>query len=274
MRNFPYWMFMLLGCASMSLAQATTMPDPAVQTKVLVVPFVQIGATDHEWVGQAINENLVTQVAGNSAVRAINLNVPLNGQAEAVSAAQHVGAPLVIFGTYQFADTQLRVTGQVYDTVNNRTVAALTSTGALTDLFKIEDAISNQVSAALPQVATNQNQMPVSTYGPAQSPTDPTVATADVQPTQTYVYGQAQQPTYVYAAQPSYAYSYPYPYSYGYYGGYYGYPYYGGIVVIGGGRGFRGGGWGGRGGWGGGGRGGFVGGGMRGGGGFGGGGHR
>ena len=243
----------IFGGASLVLAQATTMPAVQQNLKVLVIPFTPIGGTtSHEWVGAAIQENLMTDVAGSPSVWALGFDHPIpNGDvAQATAQARNTGASLVVFGAYQFTtDNQLRITGQVLDVNAGRAVATLKATGALVDLFKLEDSLSGQVQAVLPQQPGNvpASNLPTVSYGPNQSPT-PVYAsnpeqvvvpdTAATPPVTTYVYSS---PTYV---SPDYGYTYPY---YGYSYPYYGYPYYYGSfpVIIGGGFrsgfGFRGG---------------------------------
>jgi TolB-like protein len=243
MKKLPYLLAVIFGWASLGFAQATTMPDPPPQPqlKVLVIPFAQIGpTTDHLWVGEALNENLMTQVAGNPAIQAINLNAPLKGAHDAISAARQENVAVVVFGSYQFSDSQLRIQGQVYDVLRDRTLTTLSATGAVSDLFKMEDTIASQLGSALPQPAS---QVPTVTYGADQSatPSYTTTDTANANPVQTYVYPAQAQPTYVYPSQP-YVYANPYPY----YGYGYGYPYYWGgpVFIYGGyGRGFYGGGY-------------------------------
>jgi TolB-like protein len=235
----------ILGVGSLAFGQATTAPAVNQPVKVLVIPFKQIGDAGHEWVGAAIHENLITEVSADPTVQAIGMNRPLddNSPQGAINAAKGAGASLVVFGSFQFAGDQLRVNGRVLETNYGQTIASLSATGAIIDLFKIEDTLSSQVATALPQPPSN---VPTVTYGAQQSATPPP---AQAQPTQVPYYAgnqpddsavAAQQPatTYVYT-NPAYAYpaySYPY-YSYPDYS----YPYYyGGPVVIFGGRPFYG----------------------------------
>jgi TolB-like protein len=237
MRKLLILLAVVLGGGSLALAQATTMPAVQQPLKVLIVPFRLVGnATGHEWVASAIQENLMTQAAGNTSVQAIGISGPLGGGPEAIEAAKNAGATLVVFGTYEISDSQLRVNGQIADVNYGRTVAALKATGAITDLFKIEDTLSSQLGSALPQPPAN---LPV-VYGPDQSAIPYYTANQPVvaSPAPTYVYSP---PTYVYDYP---AYSYPYYYDYPVfpvvvYGGYgWGHPWHGGFV----GGGYRGGG--------------------------------
>ena len=270
----------VLGVGSLAFAQATTMPAVDQPTKVLVIPFKQIGDAGHEWVGSAIHENLITTVSSDSAVQAIGMNRPLddNTPQNVINAAQGPGATLVVFGTFQFSGEQLRVNGRVLETSYGQTIGTLSATGAINELFKMEDTLSQQVNGVLPQPPSN---VPTVSYGAQQSATPP-----QQQPAQTQIpYYAGNQPdesaavtaqpaaTYVYS--PTYTYAYPnYGYGYGYGYPYYSYPYYpyyggyyGGVVIINRGRFFGRPGFGFRGGFGGGGfHGGFGGGGFHGGG--------
>jgi TolB-like protein len=211
MKRLLALLVVVLGSGSLALAQATTMPAVQQPLKVLIVPFRPIGNTSgHEWVGSAIQENLITQAAGDTAVQAMAMSEPLNGGGpEAVAAAKNAGATLVVFGTYEISDSQIRVNGQIVDVNYGRALGTLKVTGAITDLFKIEDTLSSQLGSALPQPPTN---VPVVTYGPDQSSSAIPYYTANQQvvtsPAPTYVYSP---PTYVY---PYPAYSYPYYYDY------------------------------------------------------------
>jgi TolB-like protein len=259
---------------SVALAQPTTVPSAPV-AKVLIVPFKQMGdPSSHAWVGAAIQENMISDVTANPVTQAIGMNQPLANMdsADAAKAASGAGASIVVFGSYQIAADQLRVTGQVMDVASGRALASLQVTGAVTDLFKIEDTLGSQLGAALPQPPSNLAQV---TYGPSATtnanaappaPVDTANTAAQAYPaasqgqaypdaSQTYAYPQttyAYPPTtYVYPPVTYYnAYPYYYPYPSFYFG-------FGSYYRGGWGRGYawRGGGWrGGGGGWHGGGR--------------------
>ena len=223
MKRLLALLVVVLGSSSLALAQATTMPAVQQPLKVLIVPFRQIGnTTGHEWVGTAIQENLITQAAGDTAIQAMAMSEPLNGGGpEALAAAKNAGATLVVFGTYEISDTEIRVNGQIQDVNYGRALGTLKATGAISDLFKIEDTLSSQLGSILPQPPAN---VPVVTYGPDQSSSAIPYYTANQQVV------TSPAPTYVYPSTPTYVYTYPdyaYPYYYDYpgvpvfvYGGY------------------------------------------------------
>jgi TolB-like protein len=223
----------ILGAGSLAFGQATTMPADPPPVKVLVIPFAQIGnTTGHEWVGAAIQESLMNEAAGNTTVWAVSLDRPLarGDMSQVTAAAKGTGATLVVFGAYQYSDSQLRVTGEVVDVNYGRVLGTLKATGALIDLFKIEDSLSAQLQALLPQPPSN---LPVVVNGPPDQSAVPGYAgdqpVTVAAPTTTYVY---QSPPVDYST--NYVYTSPYYYGYGYPYYYGGYP-----VIIGGGFGPR-----------------------------------
>jgi TolB-like protein len=216
MKRFIALSSVILLTGSLAFADPTTAPAPPV-AKVLIVPFKQVGDLNgHAWVGAAIQENLISDVTADSAVQPLSLNQPLANvdSAGAVKAANDSGASIVVFGSYQIAADQLRVTGQATDAASGRVLTSLQVTGPITDLFKIEDTLGSQLNAALPQPPSNLAQV---SYGPSASatPPAPTEIAAPVPPPQTYSYAPDTyvypQTTYVY---PSYSYGYPYYYPY------------------------------------------------------------
>jgi TolB-like protein len=242
MRRLLAALIAILGVGSLAMGQATTMPASdqvkvEQPVKVLVIPFTQIGDNGHSWVGSAIHENLVTQASADSALQVIAMNQPMqnNSQQDAISTAKGVGAGFVVYGSFQFAGDQLRVNGRVLETTYGQTVATLSATGPIIDLFKIEDTLSGQMTAGLPQQVNN---LPTVTYGTQQSPqivdnTQQQVPYYVANPQDTSTSSQA--PTYVYA--PTYSYpQYAYPYysspAWGWGWGGWGWGWGGGVVII------------------------------------------
>src|SRR5271154_4731891 len=158
MKRIMMLLAVILGAGSLAFGQATTMPAVDGPVKLLVIPFAQIGdTTGHEWVGSALQESLMTEAAGNTTVQAVALDRPLarGDMSQVTAAAKGTGASLVVFGAFQYSDSQLRVTGEVVDVNYGRVLGTLKATGALTDLCKIEDTLSAQLQALLPQPPSN-----------------------------------------------------------------------------------------------------------------------
>jgi len=225
----------VLGAGSFVFGQATTMPSqappaesvpmvqiqpsaPQVQPtaapwRVLVQPFKLIGNTSgREWVAEAIQENLSAAVSSTPGLSAID-GSPVANRADAIAAARNAGAALVITGSCELTDTQIRAIGQVDDVQTGLTLGTLKSTGNSGDMFRIEDDLTSQLAAVLPQPPGAAQAQPPVTEAPAE------VAPPSQQyvyPAQPYIYNYGYTPDYYY---PDYGYDYGYPY-YGYYGFY------------------------------------------------------
>jgi TolB-like protein len=217
MKSLLIMLAALLSVGSYALGQATTMPSAEAPWKVLITPFHLVGnTTGREWVAGAIQENLRAQLTGIPGLLPIDGQAVNDNPADAIAAGKNAGAVLVVYGTCEIADNDLRAIGQIDDVYTGRALASLKATGPVGQLFAVEDNLSNQLSAALPHpegyAATPQTSVP-------EQPANP--------PQQTYVY---PAPSYYGYSAPDYSYYYGYPgytysepYSY-YYGGY---PYYG-----------------------------------------------
>ena len=118
-------------------------------TRILVLPFSMTGAEGkYAWIGQAIAENFQAELAkaGFATVNPANADGPIaiGDPDKALRVAQNSRAEVVIFGSYQFLDPDLRVTGQIVDVGSNQIVGVLKASGTFRQLFTIEDDLSDQ----------------------------------------------------------------------------------------------------------------------------------
>lgn len=208
-------------------APATVAPGqaaPAAPT-VLVLPFQQTGdATTYSWIAPAIQEDLLGQVARTGVFQPVSVNQPVAGadSATALQIARANNANVVIFGGYQVVADQLRIDGQAVDVATGRVIGALQATGAMADLFKIEDALGLQFHQLFPPPASSD--MPAISYGYPNEPVT-TAAVPDTTATPPDQSNYSSPDNYGYQA-PYYGQTYWYPgYGYGY-GFYYGPPIY------------------------------------------------
>jgi TolB-like protein len=127
------------------LALLATAPVRGAGVKVAVLPFDVLGEAGHEWVGRAMQDALGT---GMQNVRGISaVLVPAVGPIDtdaALTAARSAGADFVIFGTIQFVDDQMRVSGHVAAVASGKIVGSLTSDSNLRDLFGVEDSLARR----------------------------------------------------------------------------------------------------------------------------------
>jgi TolB-like protein len=132
-------------------AGAAGRADEDPRPRVLVLPFEELsdgaGAT-REWLGKALQRSLVAELTRSGLVAVMTPPAdapPAKDAAAAAKLARDVHAPLAILASYQVVDQNLRVTGQMIESINGEHIAAIKADGSLRDLFAIEDAIGNQV---------------------------------------------------------------------------------------------------------------------------------
>jgi TolB-like protein len=203
--------------AAGSVHRAAIVGRPLVE----VFAFTPIGDAAHQdWIGRGIQENLQTEVSRTGALLVVAPQTPPAG-ADLVATAKQNGADLAVIGSYQVVADQVRVNGNLIETTGNSTVGSFSATGPQQDLFKLEDALGEQMRrllplpAAPPQVAQANEptaaavapQPPVVNYAQPDAITNNYY---DTTPTATpYYYPDSFSPSY---------YGDDYPYDSGFYG--------------------------------------------------------
>jgi len=134
--------------------------------KIAILPFDALGDVQgRDWVGRAVQQNLSAEVARIGGWFPISA-APLNGMIDtssAVQAAQTVGADYVVFGSAEFAGNQVQIVGEVLSIKSDKALTGLKVTGAMSDLFSLEDQLGEQLASALRPSAVAS--------GPATQPT-------------------------------------------------------------------------------------------------------
>jgi TolB-like protein len=157
--------------ADSPLSQTPASSSPA--PDVYLTPFHLIaGDADWAWTGQAVEQSLqvdLTRAAHTPAV---------GDPADPLAAARSAGARYLVTGTYQWADPQLRFTGQLTDAATGSVVAGLSATRDAHALFALEDDLSAQILHALPRTA---NRRP-STTRPVPASLQPDALAAVIAP--------------------------------------------------------------------------------------------
>jgi TolB-like protein len=225
---------LLLALAAPSLARAATGDTPSTAKvleappRVIIYPLVPVGDPgSYAWIGTGIQQVLLAELGQPGVVAfSIPATQPVQADVDPIATAAKAGANIVVFGSYQILNDQVRCTGQVVDTASNRPIASLSATGPVRDLFKLEDELAQQLHRALPQESP-----------PSVAQQTPEPATAS---TSGYYYSSPTTDTAAYSV-PDYTYSSYYPYYPYYYGGYayspyYWYPFYTSVVFINGHR--------------------------------------
>lgn len=202
------------------LAAAVSGTQPAVdQTTILVLPFSAPAGGSYQWVGRAIQQDLLTDLAQGTRTRVIAPAgaSPVADADAARRTGQQQGASMVMFGQVQAAGSELRLTGQVIDVSTAQPLANLKATGSADSLFHLEDALAGQTLAALPPNLVNAQAL--QPQRPEKSPPDEGAA-AGTYPSTTQQGAYAAPPSSggaSYAPEPSYVYPSTTTYSYTYY---------------------------------------------------------
>jgi TolB-like protein len=215
-------------------APATQPPAvAATKAKVLLLPFTPLDAADRpDGIGRGVQQTLSADVSHMRVIEPVTIDAPPPAAGydttSAVKAAKDAGAQYVVYGTYQHADSSVRISGVVVDVQAGQTVGGLKATGDLRDIFDLQDAISSQARRLLRGSAPGGD----ATNGPAA------VASRDYSNDGplTSPYSRQMEQLDSDAARSldnirmstDYVDPWGYPYYSGYYYPYYGYPYYGG----------------------------------------------
>src|SRR5439155_7472448 len=103
------------------------------------------------WISQAVQQNVLNDLTRLQGVKPILAAAPADHDA-AVKAAKAAGAQFLLEGSYTLADPGIRLTLQLFHLRTNAYIGAAKATGALKDLFALEDSIADQVK----RLAQNQ----------------------------------------------------------------------------------------------------------------------
>ena len=139
----------------------TTRPSSSSPATILVLPFAPPPSGGYDWIGRAVQQDLLADLSRDSRARVIapaDLAPAADAQA-ALNSARQANATHVVFGQAQAAGSDMRITGQVLDVSSGQSIGTLKATGPVKNLFPLEDALADQVTHSLPQelVATPQH---------------------------------------------------------------------------------------------------------------------
>src|SRR4051794_35648989 len=89
----------------------------AAPARVLLLPFESVGDSPKPWVAKALQQNLVAELSRFSSVTPVTGDATAADLKDAVKLAETSKADYVVFGSYQAVEGDLRITGQVVDTL-------------------------------------------------------------------------------------------------------------------------------------------------------------
>ena len=173
---------LVLSLCGIVSAQPRAGPVHEHPANVLIIPF-RILSMDTSCDGDdcalsaSVQETLMTELRGDEKLKPIVISggdAQLNFDVDAaVRQAKSQGAAMVVFGSIQRADRQVRILGAVVDVESGRTLGVLKATGDSRDLFELEDILSRQAHRIL---------MPAAMVAPVAVIPQPTTQPAYVDP--------------------------------------------------------------------------------------------
>jgi TolB-like protein len=142
-----------LTASNLRAAGPATQPVAAAQVcDVYLTPFTALSNDNTlDWMGKAVEQNLLTDLA-RAKLHPLAADKPLANTADAQAAAKAAGAKYLIAGSYQVADQQVRFNAQLIDAGTGNVLGGISTTGAVRDLFTMEDALSSQALQQLGQL--------------------------------------------------------------------------------------------------------------------------
>jgi len=172
-------MLLVFVAAGSAFSQAQQPAAPG-EVVLMIAPVRAIGDDGKSaWISQAVQQNLLNDLSRLQSVRPILPKEPVADLESAIKAAKAQNATHVFEGSFQLGDPGSRITGQILDLRTNQYVGAAKATGALRELFALEDSISEQVRRIalaqvkvevrpLPAPAVNANDVAIQPEGPVQ----------------------------------------------------------------------------------------------------------
>jgi TolB-like protein len=147
------WQINSLACATMFLSLVLGgAAASSGATKVLVLPPHSVGEPGHyDWIAQAVAEDLQSEARQNPNVQVLSApSATIDATSAAAQAAgNQAGADITIFGSYQVVSDMLRINCTAID-AGGKTLASPAATGAVRDLFVIEDKLAAEINRILP----------------------------------------------------------------------------------------------------------------------------
>jgi TolB-like protein len=124
---------------------------PTTKPVVLLTRFAQLSeVAGTEWIGRAVQESLLTDLARVDGFRVVSdQRPPTTDLATARQLGRDAGADLVVIGGYQQIGNDLRITGQIVEVSSGEVAGTIKSTATENELIAMEDSISGQVERAL-----------------------------------------------------------------------------------------------------------------------------
>jgi TolB-like protein len=150
--------------AAIILLFTLTFTSFAQPPRVLLARFDSINS-DKTWLAKSLQSSLAADLT-RQGLAPIAWPTPIADSATAIAQARNQNAAYVIIGSTQSIDTDIRVTGQIIEVATGRVIGGLKSTGALRDIFAIQDDLASQIQI----VQARAQPQPIEPQPPVQQP--------------------------------------------------------------------------------------------------------
>ena len=153
-----------LGLSGFLPARSRTASPPATGTRrsVAVLPFTPVatGGQDDNYVGLGLAEALISELAAFStiAVRPLSATSRYGPNRDAIAAGRDLGTELVLDGTIQRSADRLRINVSLIRVADGVIVWTDRFDAAWTDIFRVQDAIAEQVGGALAAALSSEGR--------------------------------------------------------------------------------------------------------------------
>ncbi|MCX5662145.1 MAG: hypothetical protein NTW19_20910 [Planctomycetota bacterium] len=105
------------------------------------------------WIGKAVQDDLLSWMNDMPGLRASlpgeDAQKPMADDKLAIEAARRAGANLVVYGSFQLMDPDVRIIAKLADANTGRVIGAARATGPIRELFRVEDSLGQQVRALI-----------------------------------------------------------------------------------------------------------------------------
>jgi TolB-like protein len=155
---------------------------------VLVLPFAPLNPAEAQpWLGKSIQQSLASDLLAAASGRVTSADNAAGDAAAAVDAARRAGSAYVLFGNFATAGSDLRITGQVFDANTGKAITAIKATGPLSDVFTLEDELTEQIRRRLVLTSSRPTTEPAQAAGESVPPMEPLRVAQAQQPVDPYV---------------------------------------------------------------------------------------
>lgn len=141
-------------------------PKPSGDLSIAVLPFENLSADkDSELFRDGMTEDLLTQLSKLSTLRVISrksVSKYLNTDRDLTAIAKELDVNYILEGSVRQQDNQIRISAHLTNTSNGEQLWAETFDRTLTDIFKIQTEISEEIVKSLELNLTSDEQLKIS----------------------------------------------------------------------------------------------------------------